>query len=477
MEHKLILGGEQFLPFARSRIKALQATGLSYASQQFEVDGCAIRIRIEPGHEYITIEGGAQPPIRMDSGVVDLVTWFPNEPTRYTTGTLHETAGVSQYLAPFVATDPVSNWRANPEPSSFGQLAGTITLGAKREFSGRAPYNTQPAQSFRPATVPNLTTNPVSWQSDPSDESLVTKKAIADYCPASIFTGKTRLYVQALYGRPLYDEDKLNGVGNITDAGKPMASIVSFDPGIGGTPSIALAPYVRQSDTQTYQPVILTTGAGVFLDPATGKHWLFGTGSDGVVVYPLLAEPRAEALRRLLRTPATGKPALNELDREHLEAYILSTCRPDAKNVAYLPFPEPLNTWSLGYSWHWNWTGLSADIVTNEEFWQERVILVNYYAMRSTHRRISMTPTQVPATDTTPATTTFAVSVAVVEGPKDWAVERVLWCIAEPDWSLGSLLKTTPKFTKLFACNAPFYAFYIRDELRVCRVRDRKSVV
>jgi tetratricopeptide (TPR) repeat protein len=35
MEHKLILGGEQYLPFARSRIKAMRATGAKYASQRF----------------------------------------------------------------------------------------------------------------------------------------------------------------------------------------------------------------------------------------------------------------------------------------------------------------------------------------------------------------------------------------------------------------------------------------------------------
>lgn len=59
MEHKIIQGGEQFLPFARSRIKALRATGLRYANQQFEVDGISIKVRIEGENEFIRIEGGA----------------------------------------------------------------------------------------------------------------------------------------------------------------------------------------------------------------------------------------------------------------------------------------------------------------------------------------------------------------------------------------------------------------------------------
>lgn len=58
MEHRLIQGGEQYLPFARSRIQALRATGLRYASQQFEVDGASIHVRIADDQEYITLSGG-----------------------------------------------------------------------------------------------------------------------------------------------------------------------------------------------------------------------------------------------------------------------------------------------------------------------------------------------------------------------------------------------------------------------------------
>ena len=57
MEHKRITGGEHLLPFARSRIRALRATGMLYASQQFEIDGFSVRVRIEPGHEYIMLDG------------------------------------------------------------------------------------------------------------------------------------------------------------------------------------------------------------------------------------------------------------------------------------------------------------------------------------------------------------------------------------------------------------------------------------
>lgn len=67
MEHKLIQGGEQYLPFARSRIKALRATGLRYASQQFEIDGVSIRVRIAGDQEFINITGD---PAKILSGVI-----------------------------------------------------------------------------------------------------------------------------------------------------------------------------------------------------------------------------------------------------------------------------------------------------------------------------------------------------------------------------------------------------------------------
>lgn len=58
MEHKLILGGEVWLPFARSRIKSLKATGIRYGDQKFSMpDGATVWVKIEPGYEYIKIIG------------------------------------------------------------------------------------------------------------------------------------------------------------------------------------------------------------------------------------------------------------------------------------------------------------------------------------------------------------------------------------------------------------------------------------
>lgn len=58
MEHKLIQGGEQYLPFARSRIKAMRATGARYASQRIVLPDAEVNVQIVAEQAYIRITGG-----------------------------------------------------------------------------------------------------------------------------------------------------------------------------------------------------------------------------------------------------------------------------------------------------------------------------------------------------------------------------------------------------------------------------------
>lgn len=58
MERLLIQGGHEYLPFARSRIRALKTLGMRYVSQTYTVNGVTINVRLENGTEYIRIDGG-----------------------------------------------------------------------------------------------------------------------------------------------------------------------------------------------------------------------------------------------------------------------------------------------------------------------------------------------------------------------------------------------------------------------------------
>lgn len=77
MEHRLILGGEQYLPFARSRIRALRAAGMQFASQQFVMPDGEVHVRIIGPNEYIVLTGGVY---NILSGVVKTGTIIAGEP-------------------------------------------------------------------------------------------------------------------------------------------------------------------------------------------------------------------------------------------------------------------------------------------------------------------------------------------------------------------------------------------------------------
>lgn len=67
MEHKLILGGAQYLPFARSRLKTLRATGMRYASQRFVLPDGEVNVQVCADQDYIRLTGNT---FNILSGVV-----------------------------------------------------------------------------------------------------------------------------------------------------------------------------------------------------------------------------------------------------------------------------------------------------------------------------------------------------------------------------------------------------------------------
>ena len=139
MEHKLIQGGEQFLPFARSRIKALRATGLRYASQQFEIDGVSIRVRIAGDQEFISASGGSinvLSGVTKDAEVVDIPAVPPaTDPTK-TLRSFKPTADAWKHNASSITPKPE---RAFRDEDRFGfdttQYGGSSAVNASM-FSG-----------------------------------------------------------------------------------------------------------------------------------------------------------------------------------------------------------------------------------------------------------------------------------------------------------------------------------------------------
>lgn len=127
MEHRLIQGGTEYLPFARSCVAKLKKLGMPYASQQYEVNGVSIKVRIEPGHEYIRIEGGTE----IFSGVVrgGEVVSLANE----------ETGATFNVLRTFKPTP--NTWRYPLHKSV--DVPTTAFSDMKKLANVAAPYDTQ----------------------------------------------------------------------------------------------------------------------------------------------------------------------------------------------------------------------------------------------------------------------------------------------------------------------------------------------
>jgi len=421
MEHKLIQGGEKWLPFARARIRTLRAVGLQHAAQSFTLPDALVRVRIVEEDEFIYISGGDSL-IPMDSGVVEARSIAPASPLAYTAGTLHESAAVADYNAPFVLPKPEATLRVNPATGNDGEASGTIrTVG---NLDGRVPIDGAPAKSFSPLR-------------DEPDSTLLNKKTTAVLVPASIFTGRCRMWIQALYGSHLY-----------------QGAVPRYVPEV--VSETTAAPALRFEDVKDpEQTILVTTSSGVYMDPETAEHWLICPQSGSTVyIYPMLPSLAAKRLRRFLIPPYS----LSDTDREHIETYILSQSRPTNTGRQTVDTGFSVQAYSLGYGWHWAWSTAKADIVVNDQFAQDEPNLK--YAMVSNHYRLTMTLTNG----------VWSGTVGAIAGPSEWCANRPTWVLTEPNFASFEQTKVTPQLTNVFACNATFYAYYVRDELVTCSI-------
>ena len=454
MEHKLIQGGEQYLPFARSRIKALKATGLKYASQKFEIDGVSVKVRIAGEHEYIALSGSPSAEIAMDSGVFGMGSIAELSPATYQDGTLYEVGSALGYNGSFVQDTERGPGRWKPGDTSDGQFSGFLRSG--KTFVG----NILDQEAFKRPLIPDEM-NEGEYIPDEHSELLRLKKLTATLCPASIFTGRTRLYVQALYGLPLSPR-KGKAPGYVT--GMPYSLNIT---GLTVSPSLYIKSAPRGAGVASGPDVLLTTSCGIWLDIETGEHWLFQM-SGGCNVYPMKLRGSLKKLRKHLLADSE----LSENDKHRLETYLLSQSLPDtsAKQVASGGVSD---SYSMGYGWHWNYSGTSAAVVEHSySQWSGNPEL--YYTLSSLLEfQVKKVPLPAPAGGFKPGDTKFAWQGTLRRGAQvKWAGYRVYWVFAEPDFSTGASLKTFPKYhPPLITCsNAPIYVYYIGDEMKLWAV-------
>lgn len=445
-EHRIIEGGEHWIAFAQSEVRRLRTTGLAHVSKRLVMpDDATVFVRIEPGHDHIHIKG-TDGNLPMDSGVVDVGSILEAVPASYVAGTLLETTYAARYQAPFTLRNGEPPRLKARNGVNDGQFAGIVKALGK-SFTGQVPIDRHEAKSFRPRTIPDPVDGTKRIE-DPKDATMYAKKRCAVLCPPSMFTGKLRLYVQALYGAHLSGNENQLIPFDLVEPGRPALLLQNRYKGNGGG------------------AVLLSTGNGLHLDKTTGRHWLFSFTS-GMRAFKMIAPESVEALRGWLIDPPNDdhpdkKHPLSEEDREHLEAYILSQCLPYGSLVDASPWVTPesgavSDPDCMGYSWHWNWSGTAAIARVNTVYEQ------SLYASAMETRTFEVEVRKV-------GDDLFSVMQSFSESPLRWSANRGLWVVAEPEWSTLTLKKTTPNKSDLFACSATFYSYFKRDELVNCGI-------
>ena len=453
MEHKLIQGGEQWLPFARNRIKAMRATGLPYASQTFDMgDGSRVRTWITPAADYIRIDGGNSGIIYMDSGVIDMRSANAANLLRFAPGIFYDTQKTAAYKAAFSTPTPSGEFLLNHAKTKNGQFAGDL----HGQFAGYVQANQQPPRSYAPLVTVN---GDGTITTEKADEALADKKISAKKYPASCFTGRMRKYVQAAYGQPLYDPDATG-----EKAKTQQSSIRSWANSIPGL----VIPYAKETPAPVALAMEANASAGV-VKTKDGSHWLVNIASDRLYIYPLKGSPAAERARPYI-ADASNKLSMD--DKDKLESYILASSRPLFSGMAVVDLGGLYSSISMGYGWHWNWSGTVADIVIHSDY-DPGTFTAGSGAdtnVESQHFRLTLSP----AYNEKGKVISWSASARPVGEAVKWGLSRRIGGIAYPVWGseeygIPSMAgKLNAKDAHLMTAKPTIYAYYAKDELVLC---------
>ena len=360
-------------------------------------DGSTTRLRTRGGMcEYVTEHqimraSESRCSIEIDNGVVDLVSasFIGNAPNDDISGVLMRT----EYVQQVVSSDPIER--------DTGPVIGKIS---PPNSSGVAPADYTEAESFV------------------NSESLGSpygKKRLATIVPPSVFTGKMRQYIQALYGR--HDH----------------ADFINLPPdsGIGATPHI-LMDWTKRFDGNEIR---LDTNCGIYTDAETGAHFLIVIRYTSIKIFKLKPSPCAKKLRDAMLnydTPAG--------DKMRIESYILSQSKPDIASM--VERTAAISGYSMGYGWHFNYDGTCCDMVENTTDTAGNNV--------SFHHRLTIAKGS--------SDEDWTVSYALIEGPMVWKNQWTYHPITSPAWGIGGLTKMGVRNLSSPSGSGMFYVFYTR---------------
>lgn len=409
----------------------LADTNSCRTSLRLNADGSTTRLRTRGGWcEYVTecepTTSGDACKLDMDSGIVDLVSasWLGVLPDDHESGILHRTQYVQQVIA------------AHPDGDQ-DRVIGRIT---SKNTSGKVVDDALPAESFIKSEKLG---------------SPFEKKHISQACPASMFTGKMRQYVQALYGR--HDHAEFLQVPGVMPQ---TGACLYFD---------HEKKFSENASDSTV--IVFDTNCGIFTDAETGNHYLISTYAGYVKIRPMRASTCAEKLRKKLIDDRVSLGA-----KARIETYILSQSYPDLADENSFTLSTSYSvTSAMGYGWHFNGDGSVCDIVVTE-------YLPNKDNL-STHLRRTFSRNSLGG---------WTVADTLIE-QTTWKHLRYSEVIAFPDWTFSAFRRLGVLGYTSAHGDAPFYVFYKRvafsdgafgplsqtmqSELTVCRYSTQSNTV
>ncbi len=373
--HILVTGDAwQYVPFGRARLKSLRATGLSYASQSYTVDGTTIKVRIVGDQSFIQIDG--EQTLYCESGQL----FWPFRPKfsplwgEAATWAFMDIPTTSKYLGKIKAGKEVRGDQGNTPKLSEGMRSKAI--GWPLADLGSVPAN----ETKDKETQEKYFTH------------TITKKRAMGILPASIFSGKMRLFMQSLYGAKEPNPD---------NPGDYFPFLLDNE----DEPSLVM---LRSSLEGGSMLMIRSDSMGVFTAP-DNTYWLLDINEG----------PRNVLVNRINTSKATSLVKqlkdMNADERAKAEAYIFANSKieiPKPENTVYATgtFPEVIGS-AMAYGWKWNTDGSKASIVVHEQLGE--TIPETRWHSRTVHLTFSYTAAQ----GDTPA----RISVAgVVEDSNDW---------------------------------------------------------
>ena len=174
-------------------------------------------------------------------------------------------------------------------------------------------------------------------------EEIRRKKLIQLRIPSSNFSGKLRLYIQAMYGSPTRND-------YYTIEGLPLLNIPLF---------------VGDGIQLHYTNTDVTSG---LISGKDFTYWLVQVpvgDVSSITAYKLVPDATGKKIRNYL---IANLNKLEDDDLKRLEAYLLATCTlEEQSSIIEVVDGNVVQGQPIAYGWHFNWDGSQADIILHRD--------------------------------------------------------------------------------------------------------------